>query len=185
MVVLVSFFCIDEALVVNYALTTFSETIKSTCIEDLIFAQNFTLRITLTVLAFLGLLLSACTKDSTISQPVAIQKEVEYQVSTRRDYSVTWMKDVNVTVRMLVGKISLNDGTGTVLWDSTFSNLTLGQFSLLPNQISIKKSFPIMEDKEKLTVRYSLILAEPLRESRVYLDDVENGVTLVVARIDL
>jgi hypothetical protein len=143
------------------------------------------MRITLTALAFPGLLLSACTKDSTISQPVAIQKEVEYQVSTRMDYSVTWMKDVNVTVRMLVGKISFNDGTGTVLWDSTFSNLTLGQFSLLPNQISIKKSFPIIEDKEQLTVRYFLILAEPLRENRGYLDDVENGVTSVVARIEL
>jgi len=160
--------------------------IKFTYIEDLTFAQNFTMRIMLTVLAFLGLLLSACTKDSTISQPVAIQKEVEYQVSTKWDYSTRWWeKDANVTVNLLIGKISLNDGTTTVLWDSTFSNLTLGQLSLLPNQISIKKSFPITEEKEKLTVRYSLIIGDPRRESRNYLYDVENGVTSVMVPIQL
>jgi len=143
------------------------------------------MRITLTVLAFLGLLLSACTKDPTISQPVAIQKEVEYQVSTQRDYSIMWwQKDANVTVRMLIGKI-MNDGTTTVLWDSTFSNLTLGQLSLLPNQISIKKSFPITEENEKLTVRYSLVIGDPRRENRGYLYDVENGVSSVLVRIEL
>jgi len=142
------------------------------------------MRITLTVLAFLGLLLPACKKDSTISQP-AVQKEVEYQVFPRRDYSVTWMKDVNVTIKLQIRKVSLNSGAGTVLWDSTFSNLTLGQLSLLPNQISIKKSFPIMEEKEKLTVSYSLILAEPLREARGYLEDIEIGVTSVLVRIEL
>jgi hypothetical protein len=144
------------------------------------------MRVTLTVLGFLGLLLSACTKDPTISQPVAIQKEVEFQVSTKWDYSVRWWeKDANVTVNLLIGKNGSNDGTTTVLWDSTFSNLTLGQISLLPNQISIKKSFPITEEKEKLTVRYSLILGDPRRESRGYLQDVENGVTSVLVRIEL
>lgn len=146
------------------------------------------MRLTLTILTFFGLLLSGCKKDSIILQPneVAVQKEVEYQVSTGRDYSITWwMKDANVTVRMLIGKISLNDGTPIVLWDSTFSNLTLGQISLLPSQISIKKSFPIIEKKEKLTVRYSLIIGDPLRESKGYLEDVENGVTSVVVPIQL
>ena len=143
------------------------------------------MRITLTFLAFLALLLSACKKDSIISQPAAIQKEVEYQVYTSRDYSATWMKDVNVNIKLQVGKVNLNSGAGTVLWDSTFSNLTLGQFSLLPYQISIKKSFPIIEEKEKLTVTYSLILGDPLRESRGYLEDLEKGINSVLVRLEL
>ena len=174
-------------MVLNYFLTAFRDTIAITYIADLIFAQTLTMRTTLTFLAFLGLLLSACKKDSTISQPseAGIQKEVEYQVSTDRDYSITWMKDVNVTIKLSIGKVSLNAGAGTVLWDSTFSNLTLGQLSLLPNQISIKKSFLVMEEKERLTVRYSLSLGEPLREGRGYLEDVENGATSVVVPIIL
>ena len=159
---------------------------KIICVAELIFAQTLTMKITLTFFAFLILLLSACTKDSTISQSVAIQKEVEYQISTKWDYSIRWWeKDANVTVNMLIGKIRLNDGTTTVLWDSTFNNLTLGQFSLLPNQISIKKSFPIIEEKEKLTVRYSLIIGDPRRESKGYLHDVDNGVTSVIVPIEL
>jgi hypothetical protein len=146
------------------------------------------MRITLTFPAFLGLLLSACTKDPTIQpiQPVAIQKEVEYQVFAARDYNeMWWLKDTKVTLRLLIGKISLNDGTGTELFDSTFNTFTLGQFSSLPNQISIKKSFPIIEEKEKMTVRYSLIKGDPLRTSAAYFEDLEKGVTWTLVRIEL
>ena len=158
---------------------------KIFCVAKLIFAQTLSMRITLTFFAFVVLLLSACTKDPIISESVATLKEVEYQISTKWDYSIRWWeKDANVSVNFLIGKISLN-GTTTVLWDSTFNNLTLGQFSLLPDQISIKKSFPIIEEIEKLTVRYSLIIGEPRSESRGVLYDVDNGVTSVMVPIEL
>lgn len=153
--------------------------------------QNLTMRITLTVLAFLGLLLSACTKPPIQPiQPVAIQKEVEYQVYVDRDYNaIPWLQNTEVTLRLLIGKISLNDGTASQLFDSTFNNFTLGQFSgqfsSFPNQISIKKSFPIVEEKEKMTVRYSIIKSDPLRSSAAYFEDLEKGDTSTLVRIEL
>lgn len=150
------------------------------------------MRITLTFLAFLGLLLSACTKDSTIHpiQPVAIQKEVEYQVYVDRDYNaIPWLQNTEVTLRLLIGKISLTDGTATTLFDSTFNTFTMGQFSgqfsSLPNQISIKKSFPIIEEKEKMTVRYSIIKWDPVRSNAGYFEDLEKGVTSTLVRIEI
>lgn len=148
------------------------------------------MKIAVTVLAFLGLFLSSCTKDPII-QPVAIEKEVEYQLYVDMDYNVwrPWLANTEVTLRLLIGKISLNDGTATTLFDSTFNNFTLGQFSSqfssFPNQISIKKSFPIIEEKEKMTVRYSIIKWDPLRESAGLFKDVEKGQNSTMVRINL
>ena len=146
----------------------------------------------LTVLAFLGLFLSSCTKDPIIQpvEPVAIQKEVEYQVYVDRDYNaIPWLQNTEVTLRLLIGKNSINDGIGTPLFDSTFNNFTLGQFSgqfsSLPNQISIKKSFPIIEEKEMMTVRYSIIKGDPLRSSAAYFEDLEKGEKSTLVRIEL
>ena len=145
------------------------------------------MRITLTVLAFLGLLLSACTKDPTIQpvEPVAIQKEVEYQIFTETDFSMRWWdKDAPVTIRLLIGKISLNDGAATTLFDSTFNDFTLGQIPLFPNQISIKKSFPIIEEKEKLTVRWASSVGDPWRSNSGSIADLEKGETSTLVRIE-
>jgi len=149
------------------------------------------MRITLTVLAFLGLLLSACTKAPIQPvEPVAVEKEVEYQLYVDRDYNDwPWLTNTEVTLRLLIGKISSNDGTATTLFDSTFKNFTLGQFSSqfasFPNQISIKKSFPIIEEKEKMTVRYSIIKGDPLRSSAAYFEDLEKGENSTLVRIEL
>jgi len=144
------------------------------------------MRITLTVLAFLGLLLSACTKPP-VTQPseVAVQKEVEYQIFTETDFSMRWWdKDAPVTIRLLIGKISLNDGAATTLFDSTFNDFTLGQIPLLPNQISIKKSFPIIEEKEKLTVRWARSVGDPWRSNSGSIADLEKGETSTLVRIE-
>jgi len=86
------------------------------------------MKIAVTVLVFLGLFLSSCTKDPII-EPVAIQKEVEYQLYVARDYNGLWFANTEVTLRLYVGKISLSDQAFTTLFDSTFNNFTLGQFS--------------------------------------------------------
>jgi|SRR5688572_10455388 len=150
------------------------------------------MRPTLTVLAFLGLFVSSCTKDPIIQpvEPVAIQKEVEYQIYVDRDYNaIPWLQNTEVTLRLLIGKISLTDGTATTLFDSTFTTFTMGQFSgqfsSLPNQISIKKSFPIFEEKEKMTVRYSIIKWDPVRSSAASFEDLEKGVTSTLVRIEI
>jgi len=145
------------------------------------------MRTTLNLLAFLGLFLSACTKHSTIQpiESVAIQKEVEYQIFTDNDFSMRWWdKDAPVTIRLLIGKISLNDGAATTLFDSTFNDLTLGQIPLLPNQISIKKSFPIIEEKEKLTVRYATMVGDPWRTTSASMADLEKGETSTLVKIE-
>jgi len=146
------------------------------------------MKIAVTVLVFLGLFLSSCTKDPII-EPVAIQKEVEYQLYVARDYNGLWFANTEVTLRLYVGKISLSDQAFTTLFDSTFNNFTLGQFSSqfssFPNQISIKKSFPIIEEKEKMTVRYSMIKWDPLRESTGLFMDVKKGQNSTMVRINL
>jgi len=146
------------------------------------------MKIAVTVLVFLGLFLSSCTKDPII-EPVAIQKEVEYQLYVARDYNGLWFANTEVTLRLYVGKISLSDQAFTTLFDSTFNNFTLGQFSSqfssFPNQISIKKSFPIIEEKEKMTVRYSMIKWAPLRESTGLFMDVKKGQNSTMVRINL
>lgn len=143
------------------------------------------MKIILTIISFLGVFLSACTKDSAIQpvEPVAIQKEVEYQIFATRNFNeMPWLKDTRVTIRVLIGKISLSDGTATTLFDSTFNDL-LVQIPLLPNPISIKKSFPIIDEKEKMTVRYSTMVDDPWRATSASFADLQKGETSTLVKI--
>lgn len=82
-----------------------------------------------------------------------VSKAIEFRVAQAADYSASVYDGVQAEVRLSVTKENQQNGSATVLWDTTFGMRSLRQYPAFSSPLTLLKQFTgIMESTESLRV---------------------------------